>query len=338
MKITGLFILTMIISLTAVFAQEKIENNSNFPIFEGNYLGQKPPGITPEIFAPNIISTGDYERALVFSPDYNELYYQMRGREYNTFIIHMEKENDRWLKPEMASFSGVNGYNDGYPFFSPDGKKLFFDSNRPFEPGGEIQKNVDIWFLEKKTDVWSDPVHLPSPVNSNEHESTPSVALNGNLYFESNRDSENSDWGIFVSKFKNGVYQKPEKLSVPVNSEKYEGHVYITPDESYMLFDSDREGGYGDLDIYVSFNIEGKWSEAYNLGDKINTYSHEVAPYVSPDGEYLFFTTFKLTPDKSKYSEKKFSYDELKAMLNSPGNGYGDIYWVDAKVIQELKP
>jgi len=300
-------------------------------------LGQLPPGIIPEIFAPNIISTGNYERALVFSPDQNELYFQMRGRDNNTFLINMKRSNDSWLKPEMAFFSGVNGYNDDYPFFSPDGNKLFFNSNRPIEPGGQIQAKADIWYIEKIGTAWSEPLHLPFPINSDEYESTPSVASNGNLYFESNRDSENKDWGIFISRYINGEYQKPEKLPEPIHSEKYEGHVYIAPDESYILFDSDRDGGFGDLDIYVSFNIEGKWSNPLNLGDKINTYSHEVAPSVSPDGKYLFFTTFKLNPDPSNYREKKFSYEELKRMLNSPGNGYGDIYWVDAKIIDELK-
>lgn len=323
-----------IIFLIAITAQVSIlaQNNTN-----NNYFGQKPPGIIPEIFAPDIISTGNYERALVFAPDYNELYFQMRGRNYNTYIIHMEKNKNVWSKPEMAFFSGISGYSDDYPFFSPDGKKLFFNSNRPSEANGELKNKADIWYLEKINDNWSEPIHLPYPINSDEYESTPSIALNGNLYFESNRESETGDWGIFISKFINGAYQQAEKLPAPIHSEKYEGHVFIAPDESYILFDSNRDGGYGDLDIYVSFNINGEWSEAINLGDKINTYSHEVAPHVSPDGKYLFFTSFKLNPDQSEYSGKKFSYDELKKMINSPGNGYGDIYWVDASLINDLK-
>ncbi len=320
------------------YSQDKNEVNPKFPLLKGNYFGQKPPGIIPEIFAPNIISTKNYERSLVFSRDYNELFYQMRGRQYNTFIVQMKKENDGWSKPEMAFFSGVNGYNDDYPFFSPDGNKLFFNSNRPIEPNGMVQSKADIWYLQKKENGWSDPIHIPSPVNSDAYESNPSVALNGNLYFESNRHSETNDWGIFLSKFTNGEYQKPEKLPAPIHSEKYEGHVFIAPDESYILFDSNRDGGYGDLDIYVSFNIDGRWSEAFNLGDKINTYSHEVAPTVSPDGKYLFYTTFKLNPVRSEFDKKKFSYDELVNILNSPGNGYGDIYWVSTEIIESFRP
>lgn len=326
---------TFIIFLIVVIAQGSVLSQINS---DNKYFAQKPPGIIPEIFAPNIISTGNYERALVFSPDYKELYFQMRGRNYDTYLIHMENSGNTWSKPEMAFFSGTTGYNDDYPFFSPDGDKLFFNSNRPIETNGELQKRADIWYLKKKDDNWGEPIHLPYPVNSDEYESTPSIALNGNLYFESNRDSETGDWGIFMSKFEQGEYQQPVKLPAPIDSDKYEGHVFIAPDESYILFDSNRDDSYGDLDIYVSFNIDGKWSEVINLGDKINTYSHEVAPYVSPDGKYFFFTTSKLNPDELNYRERKFTYDELKNIINSPGNGYGDIYWVDAKIIYDLKP
>ena len=338
LKKTSAFLLLVIIGLGFVFSQDKKEENIKFPLLKGNYFGQKPPGIIPKIFAPNIISTRNYERSLVFSRDYNELFYQMRGRQFNTFIFHMKKENDTWSTPEMAFFSGINGYNDDYPSFSPDGNKLFFNSNRPIELEGLVQTKADIWYLQKKGESWSEPIHISSPVNSDTYESTPSISLNGNLYFESNRDSENNDWGIFMSKFENEVYQKPEKLPAPIDSDKYEGHVFIAPDESYILFDSNREGGYGDLDIYVSFNINGNWSEAFNLGDKINTYSHEVAPTVSPDEKYLFYTTFKLNPTRSEFDIKKFTYDEMVNILNGPGNGSGDIYWVSTEIIESLRP
>lgn len=335
MKKAVLVFFTIIFSLNTVLGQTKIELDSNI---ESKYFDKPPPGNVPLIFAPGLISTGNYERAITFSPDYNEVYYQMRGRKYNTYIIQIRKKQDGWVKPEMAPFSGITGYDDNYPFYSPDGKRLFFNSKRPVETGGEIQNHDDIWYLDKIASGWGNPVHLLFPINTDNYESTPSVAENGNLYFESNRESESGDWGIFMSEYKNGEYQKPEKLPAPINTGKFEGHVFIAPDESFLLFDSNREGGYGDLDIYVCFNIDGTWSEAFNLGDKINTYSHEVAPYVSPDGKYLFFTSFKLNPDKSEHKEKKFTYDEVKDILNNPGNGNGDIYWVDFKVIEQLYP
>jgi len=306
------------------------------PVLKGLYLGQKPPGMTPEVFAPGIVSTGNYERALVFAPDGNGAFFHIRGRGYRMYIIHLQKVNGYWSKPEMAFFSGVTGYDDGYPFFSPDGERLYFTSKRPIEDDGEIREEGDIWVIEKSNGAWGLPCWLGSTINSEMYEGVPSVSSNGNLYFNSNRGSETGDWGIFVSRFSNGKYTKPEKLPPPIDSETFDGHPFIAPDESFLLFDSNRQGGYGDVDIYVSFHNNGVWSEAINLGDKINTPSHEVAPYVSPDGKYLFFTTFKLNPEN--YTGKRFDYKGLKKMLASPGNGRGDIYWVDAKIIKELKP
>jgi len=72
------------------------------------------------------------------------------------------------------------------------------------------------------------------------------------------------------------------------------------------------------------------------MGDKINSRFHEVAPYVSPDGKYLFFCSFR--PNPPPYGKHRLTYMEIKKLLDGPGNGRGDIYWVSAKIIEELKP
>jgi Tol biopolymer transport system component len=111
----------------------------------------------------------------------------------------------------------------------------------------------------------------------------------------------------------NGQYPKVENLGVPVNSEYHEVDAFVAPDESYMIFCSDRPGGYGKADFYVSFRKkDGSWTVPVNLGDKINSPFSEYIPSVSPDGKYFFFTTDK--------------------------TGQRDIYWVDAKIIRSLKP
>ena len=183
--------------------------------------------------------------------------------------------------------------------------------------------------------MWSEPYPLDSNINTELFEGCVSVAESGNIYYCSDRYGKDGDWGILVSKLENGEYLNPERLPAPANSDFFEGHPYIAPNESYILFSSNREGGYGDVDIYVSFNDNNIWSEPKNLGDKVNTPSHEVAPYVSPDGKYLFFCSFKLNP--LDYGNNKFTYVELKNILNEPGNGNGDIYWVEADFIYGLK-
>jgi hypothetical protein len=79
-----------------------------------------------------------------------------------------------------------------------------------------------------------------------------------------------------------------------------------------MLFESNRSGGYGGADIYISYkNDDGTWALPINLGNRINTGAHERSPYISPDNKYLFF--WRVTSSS-------------------------DIYWVDAKIIEEFKP
>jgi Tol biopolymer transport system component len=97
-----------------------------------------------------------------------------------------------------------------------------------------------------------------------------------------------------------------------VNTENSESHPFIAPDESYIIFDSSRPGGIGKGDLFICFRLaNGSWSRAFN-DTLLNTVESDWCPTVSPDGKYLFFTR------------------------NSTGNG--DIYWVDAKIIEELKP
>ena len=110
---------------------------------------------------------------------------------------------------------------------------------------------------------------------------------------------------------------------------------YLSPDESYLIFCSERSEGAG---LYISFrNREGLWTKAKYMGDRINLSPEGCCcPCVSPEGKYLFFTSRKNI--YKPFSEVPITYTEKMKILNNPGNGSGDIYWVDAKVIEGLKP
>ena len=98
------------------------KRTDNFPVLKGPYLGQKPPGMTPEIFAPGIICTGYSERIAAFTPDGKELYYVLAGAPH--FVILYTKEvNGKWIKPEVAPFSGK--YSAEFNI-SPDGNKIVY--------------------------------------------------------------------------------------------------------------------------------------------------------------------------------------------------------------------
>jgi hypothetical protein len=309
-------------------------------VLKGPYLGQKPPGIKPEIFAPGIISTSSYEHSSVtFSPDGNEVYWSKFLYNHSfQVIMFMERKNGEWTKPKMAPFCGQ--YRDGEPFLSPDGKKLFFLSYRPPQGTGEPKEDRDIWFVERADNEWNVPKHLGNVVNSNAQEYYVSVTSNGTIYFGSRREGGKGSNDIYRSEFLDGSYMKPENLGGAINSEFSDNLPYIAPDESYLIFySSGRSDDYGDGDLYISYRKKnGSWTKAKNMTERINSNTASNSPIVSPDGKYLFFNDYK----RIKYDhffETRLSYRKLAEKYRLlPGNELGDIYWVNARIIEELKP
>jgi len=129
-----------------------------FPKLPGPYLGQKPPGMTPEIFAPGIISTNSDEYGIAFTPDGNEFYFTRMGGALSQSTIMVMKQE--WSGPRVASFSGT--YADSEPFITPDGKKLYFGSRRPLEDN-ETPKRPSIWVTDRTDSAWPKPRPLGSP-------------------------------------------------------------------------------------------------------------------------------------------------------------------------------
>ena len=123
--------------------------------------------------------------------------------------------------------------------------------------------------------------------------------------------------GILRSRLINNDYVASEKLPFPINTDnEMDGSPFISPDESFLLFSSQREGSAGD-DIFICFrNKDDSWTDAYNLGKKINTDRNESLPILSPDGKYLFFTR----GDGPHVQNREI-----------------DIYWVSSSVIDSIR-
>lgn len=251
------------------------------------YLGQKPPGGKAEIFAPSEISQPDlYEFGSVFNRSATAFYFAVnfRGKEE---IRACYLVDGAWTKAKTILEHPLYGFND--PFLSPDEQRLYFISQRPLNAKGPT-KDYDIWYVEKKGDGWGEPINAGDPINTSGEEYYISFTEKGRLYFASNRKGGNFD--IYFSDLVNGEFQKPNRLSNAINSPHYEADVFIDPKERYIIFCADRPDGFGRGDLYISFKTkEGTWSQAQNMGAEINSSGHELCPYVSPDGAYLFYTS-----------------------------------------------
>lgn len=295
------------IIITAIACNNELFGQSNEGTLIGGYLGQKRPKLLPKIFAPNSVSKlNEYEFGSVFSNDGNEFYYgvDINGR---TEIRYMTCVDNIWSKPIRFDFG--NGFSCNDPFLSPDGDKLYFISDMPLNDS-IFKKDIDIWYVKREGKSWSKPINAGSMINSDKNEYYISFTKNGTMYFASNTgttDSTKWNYDIYYSEFKEGAFQKPIRLSDNINTEGYEADVFISPDESYIIFCSYRDDGLGQGDLYISFKENGTWTKTINMGRRINTSGHELCPFVSNDGKYFF------------YSSKK------------------DIYWISADIIEEIK-
>ncbi|MCP4902116.1 MAG: hypothetical protein GY906_34550 [bacterium] len=291
------------------------------------YLGQTPPGIEPEVFAPGLISFGTHEHHLVISPDGDEMFYVVAdNRRRHHIILQVTREDGAWLNPEVASFSGT--YSDFAPTFTPDGTSLLFCSNRPIPPATETSTDFNIWRAEKSGGAWLEPEVLPAPVNDESNEYNPTVALDGTMYFQ---DHDESGVDIYRTRLQNGNYTSPEKLGSAINSPATEIGPWVTPDETLLIFASDREGGLGSMDLYsCAGDGKGNWEDAVNLGPPINTPSADAIMTMSPDGRYLFYLSFAGLAADALVGK---SYPEVLQLLQSLRNGDGTLYWVSSEVL-----
>jgi len=321
----SVFILTQWVVFVACTAEIETEPSELAERPEAPYLDAAQPDSLPQVFAENFISTQLYERDTAFSPNDTELYYTLWAGAFGTILV-TRKEDGVWTGPEVAAFSGE--YSDLEPAFSPDGKKLFFVSNRPLEANGST-KDYDIWMIERLQNGWSEPSDIGSPINTETNEFYPSISQNGTLYFTASYDGGQGGEDIYFSRFETGRFAEPENLGPAINTERNEFNAFVAPDETYLIFSSfGREDGLGGGDLYISFrNEDGSWAEAKNMGEDINSTSLDFCPFVSTDGQFFFFSSRRssLAPNRS--------YQELFERLTAPQNGNGDIYWVQAKSI-----
>lgn len=248
----------------------------------GPYLGQDPPELIPEVFAPGVISVkGSREFSLSLSPKGDELFFTRGYWPYGQ-IMHMKRQGDKWSKPEPASFLEDDGATQAV--FSPDGQYLYFSTNHA---KSDIQY-YSLWRSKKEKDGWSEPESVIDMGGGLMMEFHPSVARNGSVYFLC-WDFPNQTGDIYVSRLVNGKYTTPVILGPPISTEHNEVRPTIEPNEKYLLFESNRPGGYGATDIYIAFrNDDGTWSSPRNLGPTVNTSGVDDVPNISPDGKYWF--------------------------------------------------
>ena len=253
----------------------------------------------PEIFSEGVISIKDINVFnFAFTNNDKTIYFTKRKGNEKQKIYFTNFENDKWTEPKIASFSTDR---DEAPLITPDGKTLYFGSQRPI-PNRPNKGNFDmnIWKTELKNGKWNEPTPLNEIINQVqiEKEEWPSSNQSSiftndglNFYFSTMiRGTKTIE--IFETKQIKGVFTQPIKINNLFKDDKYwKSTPIISPDGKYLIFNAyDAPNGNGGEDIYVSKKTENGWSLAQNIGKLINTKAEEASARFSQDGKYFFFT------------------------------------------------
>ncbi len=258
-----------------------------------DYFGLAAPGAEPERFSPWIFRElgGKAPTNPEFSPDFKHFFFSLvdtsQDGSYRQTIMHSKRMGNGWGKPQEAGFLKNDDYNMGEPFFSRDGKFLYFQSNRP--PGKPIW-NVKVFCSRVLEEGFSKPEYVP--VADQDHGVFfPFPAKDGSLYFCSDLPDRIGRTDLYRAELDDrGHYSIVSNLGSLLNTEHIEWDPYLDPDEEMMLFVSGRPGGFGEVDIYLSrLTDEGHWGEPKNLGEPINSSLYDTAAKLSPEGRFLFF-------------------------------------------------
>jgi len=277
----------------------------------------------PRVFAPGIISSRFTEWATSFSPDGQTVYFCRAGSYWT--ICYSKLVKGQWQRPAIAAFSGK--YNDTDPFVSPDGKRMFFISNRPINPKELLpQKNYHIWYVDHVSgDKWSDPVHIDGLVNIAANSNyAPSVSKLGTLYFCARGRDDNKGMSSYSAKWLGDHYEAPQRLILLGNEETQDP--FIAPDESYLMFLSGN-------DIYFCRKDGLQWATAEKLGVQVNNGDGNSSPYVSADGKVLYYSSGRVKGFyKRDYTAKPLNYEQLEAEMAGVFNSNGNILMIPIKI------
>jgi outer membrane protein OmpA-like peptidoglycan-associated protein/tetratricopeptide (TPR) repeat protein len=253
-------------------------------------------------YAINLAGAGRFEAALeavnafLANPDLNEPSRKAGAYRKRSFEFAVEYEKQR--NTQHYVFAPVNvgdSINSAdleyYPSVTIDDKTLVFTRRVK-------GRNEDFFVSERKGSLWSKAKGLDGDINSNFNEGAQNISQDGEwlVFTGCNFPEGLGSCDLFFSSLTKKGWSTPENIGEPVNTEFWESSPCLSPDKRELYFSSNRPGGYGGKDIYVSKRLpNGRWSEPENLGPQINTAGDESCPFIHADNQTMYFTSNGLT-------------------------------------------
>ena len=272
------------------------------------YLGQPRPGREPVLFAEGIVSTADgMYGTVVFSPAGDEAFWT---KDEHPGLFFSRLTGGRWTAPEEFPFPA--GYRLNSPFFSHDGRRLYFLAASRGPDG--MDRDDRIWVADRLENGWGEPRELDPRVNSVSKHFQFSLDREGNVFF----GGDGAD--IYIAEWRDGAYLAPARLPAPVNGAAPEMSPQISPDGTLLLFDRFFDSPPW-VRIMASFRRPGgEWSAPVDLSPYTRSEGNDSGARLSPDGQYLFFQSARegSDPNRSVYWMEAAFLDSLRTVLIPP--------------------
>lgn len=290
------------------------------------------PGVSARLFAQGKVSTPLTDWGITLSPDCDEIYYtaSIKNLTKKTAVVFLKWTDGKWSGPEVASFSGE--YDDMTPTMSSDGQKIVFLSKRPIGPGDTINSS-NFWCVERKNGQWSQPYLIKELYKALPVIFFPFMAKNGDLYFNSLQSGNKAH--IFLSKYIDGTYQKPEPLKGDIVTEYGEYCPYVSPDQKWMIIEIENgPDGMGGGDMYISRKQnDSTWGKPVHLGGAFNSDEHDCYPVLTPGGNFLIYISCR---EPLFFGDNnKINYEQLKWMSATYNDEPFDFYWISASALDK---
>ncbi|OFY85901.1 MAG: hypothetical protein A3F72_08185 [Bacteroidetes bacterium RIFCSPLOWO2_12_FULL_35_15] len=231
-----------------------------------------------------------------------------------------------------------SAFEDYAPVISADGSIMIFTSRRPvLEKEIKKQKSgmENVYSSESKNNKWQLAKALSISINEPERNNSAIAISNDGQHLLIYRDDIDGNGDIWESFLKGTDWSELIKMPEPINSAKHESSASISPDGNTIYFVSDRDGGFGERDIWYSTKDKnGDWGSAQNIGSDINSKDNEEGVFIHPDGKTLYFSStghggvgqydiFKSVFEKGKWSTP----ENIGEPINTPEN---DVFFVMA--------
>ncbi|MGO1003465.1 hypothetical protein [Lysobacter sp. CA196] len=245
------------------------------------------------------LSTDSGQRLMVFA--------RSEANFKDSRIWFARKDGAGWGEAAEAPFTDPR-YRDSDPWLTPDGRTLYFVSNRPVS-GESPNTSLDIWRVGVEEGRFGVPERLGA-VASDGEELGPELH-DGWLYFNSSRKGGPAKMAIYRARMSRGGFDAPQPLGAPFNDGAIQGDFTLAPDGGMAVFWSQRSGS-ADLDLFAACRTSDGWSAAVRLPSPINAPGMDFTPSLTADGRQLRFASMRTSAHA----------DDAAHVLNGQANLY----------------